>query len=456
MSKKKVVVIGGGTAGFLSAQSAAQNGGEVIIVEIEKVGGICPNWGCIPMCFMDHCVDVIRSLKTTKDIGINIGKVEIDYSQLIKAKNRVVKGIVSGMEARLGAVGIEVIIGSAKLLSPEELQVTPIEGKDEIIRADKIIIASGSEARRYEVPGNYGPRILTAKELLSLDTLPESVAIIGRSVTALELAAVWANLGSEVSLITRKPRLIPNEDRELAEYIRLVLEEDGVKIYTGDIDSIENNREGVSIRVSGAGNKQVVSSQYAVFALGQQPRVDNLGLEDAGVLVEEGRIKTNQNMETNVEGIYAVGDATGEMMLASVAMVQGMVAGINAMGGRAIMDYRLVPRSIRTIPSISAVGITEDEAGEKGLSIKVGKFPFEQNPRANIIGEGRGFVKIIADETSGEILGVHIIGPQAPELIHEAAAIMHNRGTPGDIAAIVHGHPSLHETIQRAAQSIRI
>lgn len=456
MDEMDLIVIGGGTAGFLSAQTAAQHGGKVMIVEKEKVGGICPNWGCIPMCFMDHCVDVIKSLKEAKRDGINVGKVEINYTRLMSEKEKVVKGIVAGMEARLQATGVQVVIGSAKLVSPNEVEITFDDGKVEAIQANKIIIASGSLARRYEVPGAYGPGVLTAKELLSLNELPKSLAIIGRSVTALELATVWANLGCNISLIARRPRMLPGEDEELATYIRQALEDDGVHIYTGDIERIDDGKEGKSIIISGEAKKQEVNAQFAVFALGQQSHVEGLGLERAGVAVSKGRIGTNERMETSVRGIFAAGDATGEIMLASIAMIQGIVAGTNAMGGDTIMDYRVVPRSVRTVPPISAVGITEEEAREKGLDIKVGKFPFEQNPKASIIRESRGFVKIIADVASGEILGVHMVGPQAPELIHEAAAVMQMRGTVQDIAATIHGHPALHETIQRVAQGMRI
>jgi dihydrolipoamide dehydrogenase len=455
LNEKKVVVIGGGTAGFLSAQAAAQSGGKVVIVEKERVGGICPNWGCIPMCFMDHCADVIRTIKKASKNGINAGEIEIDYTKLINEKEKVVRGIVTGMEARLEMTGVKVVIGSARLLSPNEVEITFNDGKTEVIQADSIIIASGSTARRYEVPGAYGARVLTTKELLSLKELPKSLAIIGRSVTALELAAVWVNLGSDVSLITRKSRLLPNEDSEIADYIRKALEDDGMHIYTGDIGRIDEGEGGIKVTISGDGGRQEINAHFAVFALGQQPRVEGLGLEKAGVAANNGRIETNERMETSAAGIYATGDVTGEIMLASVAMSQGMVAGTNAMGGKAIMDYRVVPRSVRTSPPIAAVGMTEEAAREKGLDIKVGKFPFEQNPRARMIGESRGFVKIIADAASGEILGVHIIGPQAPELIHEATAVMQKRGTAQDIGGTIHGHPSLHETIQRVAQGMQ-
>jgi dihydrolipoamide dehydrogenase len=290
-----------------------------------------------------------------------------------------------------------------------------------------------------------------------LKELPKSLAIIGRSVNALELASVWANLGSAVSLITRRPRLLPNEDEDIASYIQPILEDDGIRMYNGvEIIKITDGKQGKSVTISDGGIEKKVDAQYVIFALGQSPNVRDIGLENAGIVVIDGRIKTDTRMETNIDGIYAAGDVTGEKMLASVAMIQGMIAGRNAMGGDAAIDYRIVPRSVRTVPPIAAIGISETEANEKGLEIKVGKFPFEQNPKASITGESRGFVKIIADSSSGEILGVHIIGPQAPELIHEVAAVMQMRGKTRDIAAIIHGHPTLHETTQRAAQSLRI
>ena len=454
MEEKDVVVIGGGTAGFLAAQTAAQLGGRVIIVEKESLGGICPNWGCIPMCFMDRCVEVVRTLKNAGSYGIDIGAYNIDYNRLIGEKDKTVRGIVAGMEARLQATGVPVVNGTARIVAPDRVELEYNDGKKEEVKTEKIIITTGSHARRYDVPGAFGTGVLTARELLDLHELPESLAIIGRSITALELAAVWANLGSAVSLIARKPRLLPNEDEEMAVFVRKSLEADGVRICTGETSRIEDCGKGKRVVIAGENGQQEIEAQFAVFALGQEPYVRDIGLENAGIDVTGGRIKTNEKMETNIAGIYAAGDVTGDVMLASTAMVQGMTAGMNTMGGDVTVDYRVVPRAMRTLPPLAAVGITEDEAREKGLDIKTGKFSFEQSPKANIMREGIGRVKIIADAASGEILGTHIIGPQASELIHETAAVMQMRGTVRDIAAVIHGHPSLHETVQRTAQGL--
>ncbi len=455
MDEIDVLVIGGCSAGFMSAQIASQLGGKVILVEKERVGGICPNWGCIPMCFMDHCVEVIRTVKTAGNYGISAGDARIDYAKLMSEKENVVQGVVAGMEARLEATGVQVVIGSAKLVSANQVEITLDKGKTELVRAGKIIIATGSKARRYDVPGAYDSGVLTTRELLSLNEPPKSLAIIGRSVTALELATVWANLGSEVSLIARRPQLLPNEDEEIGAFLRKTLEDEGVHMHVGvDIERIDAVEGGKAVTISGEGGKQKVEAQFAVFALGQEPLVDGLGLNNAGIASTDGGIKTNEKMETSVKGIYAAGDVTGERMLASVAMVQGKVAAQNAMGGKATIDYRLVPRSVRTVPQVASVGITEGEAKSKGLDIKVGRVPLATNPKSTIIGEVGGFIKIIADSASGEILGVHIVGAQATELIHEAVILMKMRGTVQDIIATIHSHPSLLETMQRAAQGM--
>jgi dihydrolipoamide dehydrogenase len=407
------------------------------------------------MCFLTHRAEFLKFLKENRNDGIDTGNVHIDYPRFMNEKQRIVNSMVGAMEARLKATNVEVVTGLARLTAPDQVEIESDGGTKNTVKAGKIMVAAGSIARRYQVPGAYDTGILTTKELLDLQEIPKSLAIIGRSVTALELATVWVNLGSTVSIIARKPQLLPGEDAELTAFIRNSLEADGIHIYDGvDIESIEDNEEGKAITISSGGVKQKVEAQFAVFALGQQPLIEGLGLENIGIAVSDNGIKTNERMETSVKGIYAIGDITGEIMLANVAMAQGQVAAANAMGKDSTMDYRVVPRFVRTLPPLATVGITEDEAKQKGLKIKVGRFPFEQSVNAAVLKQNKGMVKTIADSTSGEILGVSIVGPQAPELIHEAVVVMQMRGTAHDIASAIHSHPCLHEALHRAVANL--
>ena len=453
---ERILVIGGGPAGFVAAFRASQLGGDVTLVEKENIGGVCVNWGCIPMCFMENFVGVLHSLRNFAEDGIiNTGTIGIDYSRLMLEKEKVVKVVAAGMAAKLQFDKVKVISGAARLLAPDRVEIVGEDGSKKTIGADRIILATGSFARRYNVPGAFGNGVLTSRELLALPELPASLAVIGRGVAALELAAVWANLGSRVTIIARKARFLPGEDEEISGIIKQSLAAGGVQMCTDvDIERIDDGGEGKLITVSRDGVSEQVTSQYVVFALGQSPNLNDLGLENAGLSVTDGSIRTNEKMETGVAGIFAAGDIAGEFMLANIAMDQGMVAAANAMGGNARMDYRVVPRFVRTLPPFSAVGITEGEAKERGMDIAVGRFPFEQNAKANILRQGAGLVKIIADKKSGEILGVHIVGPQATEMVHEAVMVMQMRGTVQDIAGAIHSHPSLHEVLQVAAREM--
>ena len=455
MHERDIVVIGGGSAGYRAASRASQLGGKVILVEREKLGGTCVNWGCIPMQFLLRNAALVHLMKEVEEDGINIGKVDIDYSRLMAAKSAVVKSTTDRIQSNLKASNVEVIRGKGRLVLPNLVEVEREDGSREVFSAKKDILAPGSVAKRLSMPGAEGKGVITTKEALEISSVPKSAVIIGGGVIGLELATFWVNLGCAVSVVEIAPQIIPNEDHDLASSTEQTLRGDGVQIYTGaEVDRIDDVKGGKSVSVSDAGARHRLEAEIAVFAMGHSPRVEGLGLENAGIGISKGRIQTNNRMGTNVEGIYATGDVTGEIMLASVAMAQGTVAAENAMGANATMDYRVVPRCIRTLPEIGAVGITEKEAIEKELDVKVGKYPFTRNAKAPMLRERSGFVKVIADSTSGEVLGVHIIGPQATELIHEAVVVMQMRGTVQDVAAAIHSHPSLHEAIQQAAQQL--
>ena len=453
MDERDLIVIGGGAAGFVAACRASQFGGKVTLVEKEELGGTCTNWGCIPMQFLLGNVILLQLIKKAKENGINVGKVDIDYSRLMSAKSAAIKFRIDRMQSKLETAKVEVARGCGKLVSPNSVEIEHGNGKREVLFAKKVILAPGSFPKKLSIPGAEGERVITVKEALETDSVPKSVVIIGGGAIGLELATLWVNLGSAVSVVEIMDQLIPDEDHEIASFIEQIIRDYGVQIYTGaKVDRVDDVKGGKAVLISKEGERHKLEAEMVVFAIGHSPVVEGLGLEDAGVGISNGRIQTNNRMETNVKGIYSAGDVTGEIMLANVAMVQGSVAAENAMGGDSTMDYRVVPRGIRTFPEIGAIGITEKEAGEKDLEVKIVNYPIMKNAKASMLSEPSGFIKVIADSASGEVLGVHIIGPQATELIHEALIAMQMRGTVQDIANAIHGHPCLHEAIQQAAE----
>jgi len=455
VDEREVVVIGGGAAGFDAAYRASECGGKVTLVEKGVLGGTCTNWGCIPMQFLLGNLMLARSIKKAKENGINAGEVDIDYRRLIAGKRALIQSRIDRMQDKLKTGKVTVVKGCGRLISPNLVEVEREDGEKEVLTAKKVILATGSIPQKLSVPGAEGEGVMTVKEALEISSVPRSAVIIGGGVIGLELAALWFSLGSAVSVVELMAQLIPNEDHEIASFIEQVFRDDGVHVYTGaTVDRIDDSKGGKAVSISKQGEKHRLEAEMVVFAIGHSPLVEGLGLEDAGVRIRKGRIQTNNRMETNIKGIYCAGDATGEMMLASVAMVQGSVAAENAMGRDSTIDYRVVPRGIRTFPEIGAIGITEKEAREKDLEVKIVKYPLMRNAKASMLSEHSGFVKVIADSGSGEVLGVHIVGPQATELIHEAVIAMKMRGTVQDIAGAIHGHPCLHEAIQQAAQRL--
>jgi len=457
MEEKDVVVIGGGAAGYPAASRASHLGGKVMVVEKDNWGGICVNWGCIPMLFLLHQVGLVRAIKQAKEDGIHVGKVDIDFSTMKIAKDAFVKSTSERIKGNLAGSHIEMVSGCGKLASPDRVEIKLEDGTSQTVHAKKVILATGSVPKRLNVKGSDGEGVLTMKEALGLHSIPKSAVIIGGGVIGLEIATLWSNLGCRATVVEIMPHLIPNEDLDLSLSMEQVLGGEGIQVYTGtEVQSIEDVKGGKTVTIGGKGGRNKLEAQVVLFAMGQSPSVECLGLEDVGVAFNKGGIRTNERMETTVPGIYAAGDATGIIMLANVGMAQGMVAAQNAMGGNETMNYRVVPRTIRTFPEIGAVGVTEQEAKESRLDIKVGKYPLKGNAKASVQKDRSGFVKIIADAKSEEILGLHILGPQATELIHEALMIMRMRATVRDVANALHGHPCLHEAIQRAAQAMRL
>jgi dihydrolipoamide dehydrogenase len=455
MKNPDVAVIGGGPAGYVAAIRAAQLGAAVTLVEEDKLGGTCINWGCIPTKFLLHNVDLCRAINLAGKSGIATPGVQLNGPALQARKNEIVTSGVAGIRGLLRSAGVEVRGGRGRLAGPKTVEVQLAKGEKQIVAARKIILATGSKPARLPVPGAAGSDVINHVGLLSLSEAPESLVIIGGGVVGVEMATIFNRLGSKVTVIEMMPRLLPNVDAELVSVLHAALKEDGIEVHTGArVEKIEGNAGSKSVVFSADGNAKNVNARRVAVCVGQKPNLDNLGLAECGVVVEGGRIKTGLGMQTSVEGIYAAGDVVGGAMLAHVAFAQGRTAAENAMGKGATFDGKAVPQCIYTSPEIASVGLTEEAALARGYQTRVGRFPFSANSMAAIMSDTRGFVKVVADRDYGQVLGVHIVGGGASSLIAEATLAVRLEMTTDELIQTVHAHPSLSEALFEAVLDV--
>jgi dihydrolipoamide dehydrogenase len=453
MVGKEIVVIGGGPGGYVAAIRAAQLGAKVTLIEKDELGGTCLNWGCIPTKALLRGVELLESLEASKDFGIHVGEVSVDFSKLMARKDRAVKTLVSGVSGLMKSNGIEVIKGKARLISPQNMEVIDEKQQKLAFQAQKIIIATGSVSADLPIPGAKLPGVIDSNGALQLTQVPESMVIIGAGPIGLEFGTIYAALGARVTILEMLPQILPSEDPEVASSLDKSLRRFKIQTLTGcRVEEIREESEGRRkvVAIAGEGEK-TFETQYVLVAVGRGPNVEGLGLEQAGVRFGKKGIEVNEKLETNVPGIYAIGDVTGQWLLAHFAMAQGQVAAENALGHEAYMDSRVVPRCVYTLPEVAAVGMTETQAKDAGHELKVGRFPFAANGKATILGERSGLVKIVAETKYDEILGVHIFGPHATDLIGEAVTVMGLEGTAPDMAQAIHPHPTLTEAMMEAA-----
>jgi len=456
MAEKDIVIIGGGPGGYVAAIKAAQLGGKVTLVEKDELGGTCLNWGCMPTKALLHGVEILESLETGKDFGIQADGVKVDFARMSARKDRAVKVLVSGVAGLMKANGIEVIKGRARLISPQTIQVVDEKGQTATHQARRIILATGSVSSQPPIPGSQLPGVIDSNGALQLTRVPGSMVIIGAGPIGLEFGTIFAALGAKVTILELLPQVLPSEDTEVASALEKSLSKYKVQTLTGaQVKGIEETAGG-KLKVSavvGEGEK-AFEAEVVLMAVGRRPNLEGLGLEEAGVRFSKKGIEVNSRMETNIPGIYAVGDVTGQWLLAHFAFAQGEVAAENVLGHEGQLDSRVVPRCVYTLPEVASVGITEKEAKEKGYEYKVGRFPFSANGKATVTGERSGFIKIVAEAKYGEILGVNILGPHATDLIGEAVLAMRLEGTAQDIALAIHPHPTLTEALKEGALDV--
>ena len=445
---KRVIVIGGGPGGYVAAIRASQLGASVTLIEKHKLGGTCLNVGCIPTKVLLHSAELYTAMRNEgQTIGIFADNLRFDWSVIMNRKNEVANYLVECVGGLLRSHGIERIEGTARMAGPNAVEVG---GK--VIKADAVLIATGSEPAVPPIPGLDLDGVLTSDQALSLDVFPKKIAIAGGGVIGVEFASVFASFGASVTVIEMLPRILPNIDAEVAGILKLSLERKGVVFHTASrLENVMRGQEGLQLNVSTASGPVTISVDKLLVATGRRPYTKGLGLEELGVEIQRGRIVTDERMETHIKNVYAIGDCTSKIMLAHVAAREGEVAAENIMGHEAFISHKTVPSAIYTSPAVASVGLTEEEALKAGHKIHVGRFPLAANGKSVISGDIEGLVKIVSDDRYGEILGVHIVGGPATDMIAEGALAIRLEATLEEIVTTVHAHPTVSEAVGEAA-----
>ena len=450
----RIAIIGAGTGGYVAAIRAAQLGAQVTLIESTAVGGLCLNWGCIPSKSLLACAELGQKIKKAGEFGITItGTVSYDLARMVERKNKIVAGLVKGVRTLLKTWNVELVEGRGVLADAKTVRVVKPDGTDTTLRADAVILGTGTTPPSPPNLPIDGTHVITSREALDLTTIPENLLIIGGGVEGCEFASLFSTLGTKVTLMEMLPRILPAEDEEVVALLTAELQKQGVRIQTGvRVEKVAVGAGGVTATL---GNGSAVTVSKVLVSIGRRFNTGGLGLAQAGVsLARRGEILVNERMETTLTGVYAIGDATGKALLAHVASAQGKVAVRNILGHPTTMRYDVIPAGIFTFPEIGRVGLTEQEAKEQGLEIKVGKFRPIGLGKAHVSGETTGLMKIITDAKTGRIVGVHLVGAHAADLIHEAAVALQMGATAETLAQTVHAHPTMPEGLMEAAEDV--
>lgn len=454
MADYDVVVIGAGPGGYVAAIRAAQLGMSTAVIEDDNVGGVCLNWGCIPSKSLLRNAEVLELVKNAGEYGISVGEINYDYGKAIDRSRQVVRRLTGGVGSLLRKNGVEHISGRATLRSANTIA---IDGSERAISADNVIIATGARARHIPGIPIDGETVLTSREAIVLREVPRRVVIVGGGAIGVEFADIYHSYGAEVMIVEMLPRLVPLEDEEISQQLERVFRRRGIEYKTGAmVKSVVVSDGAATVAVTDSdGNEAEVECDKVLVAIGVQGNSDDIGLEAAGVDTDRGFILVDDEMRTNVPGVYAIGDVTGKLPLAHVASAQGVTA-VEVIAGLSPMplDYTLMPRATYCRPQIASFGLTEQQASDAGYSYKVGRFPMAASGKALAMGESSGMVKLVVDNEVGELLGAHMIGPEATELLGEVGLSRLLEGTTTELGWLVHPHPTISETIKEAALAV--
>lgn len=452
MEKFDVGVIGGGPGGYVAAIRAAQLGARVALIEKDELGGTCLLRGCIPTKAFLATAELLAKAREAEEFGIVIGDVTLNYAKALERKNAIVQKLVAGVHSLLKARKIEVAKGEGKLLGDGRVGVTLPQGQAKG-ECDNIIVATGSVAMRPDVFKVDGVNVITSDEALDLTAVPKSILIVGGGYVGCEFASIYRDFGSEVTLVEFLPQILPTEEKEVALTLKSQFKKRGIKVMTNAkiVDMDVSDGKVTATLESG----ETIEAEKALVSVGRAVASSGVGLEEAGIeLDEHGAIVTDEKMQTNVPGVYAIGDVTGKIMLAHVASSQGTVAAANALGGSRTFSYSAVPSCVYTRPEVASVGLREKAAVEAGYEVATAKFQLTALGKAMIIGETAGFVKVVADKKTEKVLGASLIGPHVTDVIHEMVLAVHTGATIEQVATMIHAHPTLSESIHEAVEGI--
>ncbi|TET32963.1 MAG: dihydrolipoyl dehydrogenase [Anaerolineales bacterium] len=455
MTEYDVIIIGAGPGGYVCAIRSAQLGKKTAIIEREFLGGVCLNVGCIPSKALLKNAEVAHTLRERgSEFGFKVDGLTLDYGAAVKRSRRVSGRLAKGVGFLMKKNAVDVHMGRAAFTGPKTVTVKDEDGETTTLMATDIVLATG--ASPMVIPGMEadGERVLSYRDAILQEHLPESVVIIGAGAIGLEFATIWSAYGVDVTLVEMLPRIAPLEDEEVSQELTKAFSKRGIKVLAGTkVEGIERLKTKVKVTVSGSDGEQTLEAEQALLAMGFRPNTEDLDLKAAGVKLDErGFPEIDERMATPAAGIWAIGDVTGKLMLAHVASAMGIICAENIAGvDTTTLDYEMMPRATYCQPQVASFGLTETQAADRSVEVKIGRFPFQASGKALGLGDYGGWVKIVTDAKCGEILGAHMIGPEVTELLPELTLAQMMELTPAEIARNVHAHPTLSEVVMEAA-----
>ncbi|MEX1254108.1 MAG: dihydrolipoyl dehydrogenase [Dehalococcoidia bacterium] len=453
MAKYDIAILGGGPAGYVAAIRAAQLGLTAAVVEEDRVGGVCLNWGCIPSKALLWNAELVHLFRDSEEFGITYDALRIDMGQAIDRSRKVVDRMVKGVEFLLKKHKVPVIEGRGSLKSAHEIAVQP---SGDVVEAEHVIVATGAHARSLPGVEIDGRTVITSREALERREQPESVVIVGGGPVGAEFAYFYRAYGAGVTVVELLDHLLPLEDEEISRQVERAFKQQGIAYRTGaKVAGVSTSNGRATVAVSSNGGDEELSADIVLMGIGMAPNTEGLGLETLGVELERGFVRIDDGMRTNVPGVSAIGDVTGKLMLAHVASAQGVTA-VEQIAGKEppTLVYEKMPRCTYCQPQVASLGLTEVQARERGIEVRVGKFPYRGNGKAIAMERTEGLAKLVADANTGEIVGYHIIGQDATELLAEASLASVLEATPRELGWAVHAHPTLSEVVKEAALAV--